>query len=284
MNGIRVKSPMPRDQIDKLVLKIGTEKSIVMDGSVLANLIRICFECAFKRNELIDLTIEDVSEGKVIKDIIRVGDQNYKITDSAKIILQEHLCLLKLRNYKLYASRPLFPSKKGHKYSEKNLANHLKKYFDKEPNEISLENIRQAGICNYYSEVRKRMTEEESLKCSLKFARTKSFRHIKRLLMGQIQAAGKKPYRFSDYLKEIELLSFTAQRDGVRIDKIKEKDLQKRIIKDAKLKKTQREELLIDLIKEVNKSKLNTARIIMKQEDKCKSVTDFIRGSFKSKK
>lgn len=281
MSEIKVKSPASKDQIDKLVLKLETEKSLVMDGFVLANLIRICFECALKRNELIDLTIEDVSEGGVIKDIIRVGDKEYKITNSAKYVLQNHLNLLKSRHYELYQFRPLFPSKIGYKYSERNLANHLKKYFENEPKEISLEIIRQAGICNHYFENKKIMINEDNLKNTKEFVRTKSLRHVKDILRGEIQPAGKKPDKFIDFLKEIELLGVNAQRDGVEIDKFEYEKLEKNIINDMKLRANEKDALLGDLKNEVDKSKQNRSRKILRQRSQPKSVTDYVKKSTK---
>ena len=284
MNSIKTKSPVSKNQIDALISKLEAAKSVVVDGPVLANLIRVCFECALKRNELIDLRIEDVFENGVIKDLIRVGDKEYKITNSAKYVLQNHLNLLKRRHYKLYQFKPLFPSKKGYKYSERNLANHLKKYFENEPKEISLESIRQAGICNHYDENKKIMTNEDSLKDTSNFTRTKSLRHIKDILKGEIQPAGKKPDKFIDFLKVIELLSVNAQRDGVEIDKFEYERLKKNIINDIKLRANEKDALLGDLKSEVDKSKQNRSRKELKQRIQYKSVTDYVQKSTKRQK
>jgi hypothetical protein len=255
-----------------------------MDGAVLANLIRVCFECALKRNELIDLTIEDVSEGGVIKDIVKVGDKDYKITDTARDILQYHLHLLKTKNYKLYPSWPLFPSKKGNKYSEKNLTNHLNKYFKSEPHEISLEIIRQAGICNHYFKNKKIMINEDNLKNTKDFVRAKSFRHVKDILRGEIQPAGKKPDKLIDYLKVIEELSINAQNESAEIDKVNYQELQKQIMGDFGLSSTERDDLIEVLKCEVDKSKQNKSNHTSKHKSQYKSVTDFVQKSIERKK
>lgn len=256
MSRIKTKSPVSKEQIDALVSKLQTKKSAVADGLVLANLIRVCFECALKRNELIDLRIEDVSDGGVIKNVIRVGDKEYKITNSAKNILQSHLHLLKSRHYQLYQFRPLFPSKRGHKYSEKNLVNHLKKYFESEINNLTLENIRQAGICHYYDFVsqNKMKTDDECLEYTKDFSRFESLRHTKNVLEDKIQPAGKKPNRFIDYLNEIEILCLKAQNNGRPINNTEYKRLHKRIINDKKLKDYEKNALVNDLKIELEKS------------------------------
>ena len=113
--------------IDDLIARLESVKTEVIDEVVLSNLVRVCYECALKKSGLIDLSIEDVAKGGIVRDILRIGDSELKLSGQARKMLQSHIDYLKLSGYRLYPSKPLFPTRKKTRYTEKTLGNHLKK-------------------------------------------------------------------------------------------------------------------------------------------------------------
>jgi integrase len=116
-------------EIEDLLSRLESVNTSSIDGVVLANLVRACFELGLKKGELIDLSIEDVAKGGIVNDIIRIGDDELNLSElpHAKRMLQDHIEYLKKAGYRLYPTKPLFPTrKKKVRYSAKTLDNHLK--------------------------------------------------------------------------------------------------------------------------------------------------------------
>ncbi len=129
MGYIETRPPLTAAEIEEFITRLESVKTNAIDGVVLSNLVRACFELALKKKELIDLSIGDVAKGGVVSDIIRVGDYELNLLElpQAKKMLQGHIDYLKKKGYQLYSNKPLFPTKKKVRYSEKNLDNHLNK-------------------------------------------------------------------------------------------------------------------------------------------------------------
>ena len=80
-----------------------------------------------------------------------------------------------------------------------------KKASDTNETHIGLEQIRQAGICNYYDKLRQKgYSASQCIDETKLFARHKSYRATKDLLAGKIQPTGKKVNPVQEYLEEIE--------------------------------------------------------------------------------
>lgn len=130
MGYIKTRSPIPKSEMTKLIETLRAVQKANIDGVVLSNVVRTCHECGLKKGELIDLSIGDVSRGGKVKDSIQVGDSSFKLTEQAKMIIQDHIDYLKEKGYPRYPSRPLFQTKKKKRYTPKTLDNHLKEAQD----------------------------------------------------------------------------------------------------------------------------------------------------------
>jgi hypothetical protein len=164
MDFIKTRPPVTQAEIEDLISRLESEKSKNFDGFILSNLVRTCHECALKKAELIKLSIMDVASGSKIRDFMEVGDSVVKLSGQAKEFLQAHIDYLKNMRYKVKPQSPFSPTIKDRRYTAKTLDNHLKeaqnaeskpdgpstKASDTDETHITLEQIRQAGICNYY--------------------------------------------------------------------------------------------------------------------------------------
>ena len=127
MDYIKTRLPVPKANIENLFATIESVKTPTIDGVVLSNLARVCYECVLKKSELIELSVGDVAKQGLVGDIMRVGEVEASLSSDAKKVLQDHINYLKRNGYRLYPSSPLFPTKKNLRYKEKQLENHLKK-------------------------------------------------------------------------------------------------------------------------------------------------------------
>ena len=57
MDYIRTCPPVPEADIENLITAIESVKTPTIDGAVLSNLVRVCYECALKKGELIGMPI-----------------------------------------------------------------------------------------------------------------------------------------------------------------------------------------------------------------------------------
>ena len=208
MDGISIS----RDDINNLAENIETINTKKIDGGVLANLIRTCFGCALKTKEIIEITIGDVAENGVVQDKIKKPPIN--LSTSVKQMLQDHLGYLKQKGYCVYSEKPLFPAVGGSEYGGRTLNNHLKKAMGEEYRPLS--KIRNAGIRQYYNELKKSKKDESELvwKTS-EFARL-SDNQVKDLQRSKKTVRKAKPNHFSEYLREIESAPFKNGRDSSR--------------------------------------------------------------------
>jgi hypothetical protein len=126
MDYIQTRSPITQPEMDELIESLAKVSTATIDGVVLSNLVRTCHECGLKKNELIDLSVGDVSKGGKANDSMQVGGQPITLSERAKRILQGHIDYLKEKGYPRYPTKPLFPMKNKNRYSKKTLDNHLK--------------------------------------------------------------------------------------------------------------------------------------------------------------
>jgi hypothetical protein len=197
-------------------------KNSNIDGVVISNIIRTCHECGLKKSELMDLSVGDVSKGGKVKDTMRVGKSELRLSERSKGILQEHLDHLKKKGYPRYSNRPLFPTKNNKSYNPKLLDNHFKEATKGlSRDDFTFEKIRQAGICNHYDEMMNNgSSAEECLAETKSFARI-SESHLNGILKDKKQQTGKKVLKGKeiDYLKAID--EIIVDREG-SIQKLEE--------------------------------------------------------------
>jgi hypothetical protein len=125
MNYIQTRPPVSQTEIEDLIARLESVKTRSIDGVVLSNMVRVSHECALKKGELIDLSIEDVARGGVVKDSMRVGDSEFRLSGQAKKLLQDHIDYLKKKGYRRYPTSPVFPAGNNKRYNAKTLGNHL---------------------------------------------------------------------------------------------------------------------------------------------------------------
>jgi integrase len=130
MDYIETRPPLSEPDIKNLITTIESVKTPTIDGVVLSNLVRVCYECALRKRELIGLSIKDVAKKGSVGDIMKVGEDKAMLSNDAKQILQNHIDYLKRNGYRLYPTYPLFPTKKNERYNGRLLDNHLKKAKD----------------------------------------------------------------------------------------------------------------------------------------------------------
>ena len=218
----QTRPPLSKEMIDTLTGELERVKTSNIDGVVLANLIRTCYELGLKRRQLIDLSIGDVAERGIVEKYIQVtGPQTVGSEVREKIekplekgswrMLQIHINYLKEKGYRRYRTSPLFPTRKNERFTESKLTKHLKNALTvinetddeivasghgNENNlntDIPLDKIRQAGICAYYNRLMEQgLSASECLRQTKESADIKSGAHLKNLLKGEIQITGGK--------------------------------------------------------------------------------------------
>jgi site-specific recombinase XerD len=123
---IVTKPPVSETEIEDAINRIASVKTGAIDGVVLSNLVRLCNECGLKKSELIGLSVGDVAKGGVVRDVMRIGEDEIILSDPAKQLLQNHIDYLRQSGYRLYPTYPLFPTRWKIRYLAKTLDNHLK--------------------------------------------------------------------------------------------------------------------------------------------------------------
>lgn len=142
---------VPLTAISELVQDLRSSRQPVAHGVNLANLIRLCFECALKSNELVGLSVGDVFSKGNPREMMRLGKtRKVNLSGNARPVVEEQISHLRDKGFKLYSSSPLFPDKKKKPYISRILRNDLKPFFLKQKTPMSLEKIRQSAICHYY--------------------------------------------------------------------------------------------------------------------------------------
>lgn len=130
MGYIETRPPVSESDIENLITAIESVKTSTIDGAVLSNLVRVCYECALRKRELIGMSIGDVAKKGLVDDFMKIGEKETRLSNDAKQILQNHIDYLKRNGYRLYPSFPLFPTKKHKRYNDRLLENHIKKAKD----------------------------------------------------------------------------------------------------------------------------------------------------------
>jgi len=129
-----------------------------ISGHVISNALRLVYYCGLSKDEVFGLKIKDVKgSGGEIFDQIEIQGARIPITN-VKDIIQSNFNHLRERRYSHAQNAPLFPKKNGSPYNDE-IYKHLYKVEFKLEDEfrgygIGIENIKRAGICNYYEELK----------------------------------------------------------------------------------------------------------------------------------
>ena len=125
MGYIQTRPPVSAADIEGLIARLESVNTSSIDGIVLSNLVRACFELALKKRELIDLSIGDVAKAGVFGNVMQVGGSGVRVSQQAKQVLQSHIDYLKKSGYLMSANSPLFPTRNKKRYTPRTLDNHL---------------------------------------------------------------------------------------------------------------------------------------------------------------
>jgi site-specific recombinase XerD len=126
MDYIEMRPPVSEADIEDLIARLDSVKTSNIDGAVLSNLVRACFELALKKSELIDLSVGDVAKAGGVGNAMQIGGTEVSLPSQAMQVLQDHIDYLKKNGYRMHPTKPLFPTRKKVRYSAKTLDNHLK--------------------------------------------------------------------------------------------------------------------------------------------------------------
>ena len=124
--------------------------------------------------------------------------------------------------------------------------------------DISLEKIRQAGICRHYEQLRGQgLSPKECLEKTADFARI-SERHAKGILTGNIQPTGKKTSSFSKYLEEIEMVEFELPITGNSTTRRNYEQICRTIEKDTSLNEEEKQALKSEIDRRIQEAEERT--------------------------
>ena len=126
MDYIETRPPVSEADIEDLIARLESVKTSNVDGVVLSNLVRACFELALKKSELIGLLVGNVAKEGVVGNAMQIGGTEVSLPSQAMQVLQDHIDYLKKNGYRMHPTKPLFPTRKKVRYSAKTLDNHLK--------------------------------------------------------------------------------------------------------------------------------------------------------------
>jgi len=287
MDYIETRPPVSRADIEDLLTKVESVKTQAIDGAVLSNLVRACFDCALKKGKLIELSVGDVAKGGSVGDVMRVDGSEVSLSDQANQVkqrFQNHIDYLKKSGYRLYPTSPLFPTRKKTGYTERQLQNHLAKCSTAD---ITLEQVRQAGICSYYENLKQEgLSPIECLKRTEDFARVedrrkiKNQRHIKNLLVGKIQPTGRKTSSVSEYLGKIEEAAIESNKaESQKGDQIYE-EIRREIQNDPYLNEEEKRALKVELDSRRQETKaLLSSQNSSPKESQFKSIADIAKNA-----
>jgi len=123
---------------------------------------------------------------------------------------------------------------------------------------MSLEKIRQAGICRHYEQLKDRgLSPKECLEKTADFAKI-SERQAKGILTGNIQPTGKKTNSFSKYLEEIEKVEFELPITGKKIKRRTYPEIRNAIENDPKLNDKEKQELESEIDRRIQEAEERT--------------------------
>jgi integrase len=143
------------DKIRAIVAQIRSSRLKAAYPETLANLLRLCYECALRAGELTGLSVGDVFiyKGAAVKDSLRVANRHIDLTAEAKATIMAQVSHLR-KKHSLEATKPLFPDKSGKVYDPRLLRYHLRKACPNRTLRFRIGEIRQAGICKFYENIK----------------------------------------------------------------------------------------------------------------------------------
>jgi hypothetical protein len=243
MTYLITRPPLGEQDIHQLIHVIQGITNPFRDGRVLSTLVLVCYHFALKRKDLIGLTIGDAfKRSGEVRESVRVGEMGVVSNANVTTVLQDYRTYLRERGYSRRQPAPLFPTKDAKRYEVKQLQYDLQDCFSRFSHGITLEMIRQAGICGHYE--RKR---QEGVPPGICFNETVRFARITpkqtiAILTGRKIPTGHKEDPFYRYWRRIESIPYerfpTPDGKAIAIQALVDE-----IAKDARIKPNRKNQL-----------------------------------------
>jgi integrase len=216
---IRTKPPIPHAIIEWLIddiehgqdhrkllrkFKISLNFAYLRNAKVLATALRFAYFLGFSTGELLRLRVNHVmDENQTVRGTISFDGEQINIENMGRSIAEYCSYLKTIYGKKFQPDSPLFPDmkkKKSYKklaYDESTLVRHINYFSEVTGYDITIEKIRQSGICRFYDLLGATQpgewVQELALEATAKFARVKSTRHAYNILIDRIDPWGNRP-------------------------------------------------------------------------------------------
>jgi hypothetical protein len=215
-------------QFFQVIENIGQINTPNIDGKIISNILRLCYLCALKKGELINLNIENFTEkGGVVLDEIKLGSNLQVLSKPVKRLIDCHYKYLGKNRYKRYRKSPLFPAKTGQRYKSRKLQNHIDQICLKFNVGLGLEKIRQYGIYKSYKGfLNQGKSREEALSLAGRFGRLNSEKHIQNLINKIYREESLLDDHYSRYWKQIENFQYLPSKNRNSIIENKKNEIE----------------------------------------------------------
>lgn len=198
---IRTKPPIPYPIIEWLICDIEQSKEVLIDGRVLGAALKFAYFLGFRKREILGLRVEHVLDAnQAVRSAIIFDGEQISIPAHFTQTIADHCLYLRKYRKKLLPNWPFFPNRKRDKpYDEATIVRHINHFSEVSGYDITIEKIRQSGICRFYDGLGATQpgywVQWDALKSTANFARVKSIIHTHNVLIGQIDEWGgrKKP-------------------------------------------------------------------------------------------
>jgi len=186
---IQTKPPIPYAEIDRLIATVEASSKLAIDGTVLGTALRFVYFLGLRKKEILDLRIGDVLDQSLsVRPKIIFGQDLIPVPPNVIQAIDDYSRHLRfLYRKKLLPTLYFFPGRNRKQYDDSTLGRHVDHFARDLGFKITLEKIRQAGICRFYGELRvqNQLAPWEAMEATASFGRIESIYHTADLLQGQ---------------------------------------------------------------------------------------------------
>jgi integrase len=216
LSHIRTKPPIPYAIIEWLIndiehgqdnhkllrqFKANLNFAYLRNGRVLATALKFAYFLGFSTGEILQLRVRHVlDENLTVRGAISFDGNQINIGHLTQTIAEYCSYLRTIYGKKFQLDLPLFPDmkkKKSYKkvaYDKSTIVRHINYFSEVTGYDITIEKIRQSGICRFYDGLGATRpgyhVQSDALESTAKFARVESARHAYHILIGKIDEWG----------------------------------------------------------------------------------------------
>jgi hypothetical protein len=196
---IQTKPPIPYAIIDQLISNIEQSKELLIDGRVLGAALRFAYFLGFRKREILNLRIEHVLDAnQAVRNAIIFDSEQISVPADFTRTIVDYCSYLRTYRKKLVPDWPFFPNRKKDKpYGETTIVRHINHFSGVFSYDITIEKIRQSGICRFYDGLGATQPDYyvqfDALESTARFARVRSIIHAHHILIDQIDEWGNRP-------------------------------------------------------------------------------------------